>query len=143
MIAGQGSCRDALERRVREIAADVQFIGVIEGDALDRTYRGASVVVLASHREGLPNVVLEGMAYGRPVVATPVGGVRDLITDGVNGLLVPAGNPVALMAAIERLRNDPELARRIGLAARATANRFAWKRMQTALEALLEQWRHA
>jgi len=99
------------------------------------------VVVLASRREGLPNVLLEAMAHGRPVVATPVGGIPDLIQDDVNGLLVPVGDPVALASVLTRLAADPALGVRLGAAARRTAEGFDWSLVQPQLVAILERWR--
>jgi glycosyltransferase involved in cell wall biosynthesis len=67
------------------------------------------------------------MAHGRPVVATGVGGLRDLVVDGETGIFVPARDPVALRAALERLLADPELRRRLGSAGRERAReRFSW-----------------
>jgi glycosyltransferase involved in cell wall biosynthesis len=68
--------------------------------------------------------VREAMAWGRPVVATAVGGLTDAVEDGVTGLLVPPGDVVALRAAIERLLGDPDLRARLGAAGRARAPRF-------------------
>ena len=101
-------------------------------------------MVLASRRgEGLPNVLLEAFAYGRAVVATSVTGVTDLVRDGVNGLLVPAGDALALRDALARLAHERGLAERLGTAARATATGFAWDRARPRLEAALERWARA
>jgi glycosyltransferase involved in cell wall biosynthesis len=81
--------------------------------------------VLPSHSEGLPNAVLEAMAAGLPAVATSVGGIPEIIVDGVTGLLVPPRSPAALAAAISRLAADPELRVRLGRAARETAAGFS------------------
>ncbi len=80
------------------------------------------------------------MAHGAPVIATRVTGVGVLIEDGVNGLLVPPGDALALRAAIARLAGDRGLAERLGAAARRTAEGYAWERVEPRLEALLEQW---
>jgi len=83
------------------------------------------VVALPSWTEGLPVVLLEAMAHARPVVATPVGGTPELVVDGETGLLVPPRDPEALAAALRRLLEDPDLARRLGEAGRArVAERF-------------------
>src|ERR671936_677694 len=83
------------------------------------------VVALPSWTEGLPLVLLEAMARGRPVVATPVGGTPERVTDGETGLLVPPRDPEALAEALRRVLDDPDLARRLGEAARArVAQRF-------------------
>lgn len=77
------------------------------------------VSVLCSTAEGFPNSVLEGMAAGRPVIATRVGGVPDAIDDGKTGVLVPAGDPEALAAALRGVLDAPERARTLGAAAQA------------------------
>ncbi|HEV7898102.1 MAG TPA: glycosyltransferase [Planosporangium sp.] len=77
--------------------------------------------VLASHHEGLPNAVLEAMAAGLPVVATAVGGVPEIISDGETGLLVAPHAPAELAAAIARVAGDPALRVRLGAAAREAA----------------------
>jgi glycosyltransferase involved in cell wall biosynthesis len=82
--------------------------------------------------------VREAMAWGRPVVATAVGGLTDAVEDGVTGLLVPPGDVAALRAAIERLLGDAELRARLGAAGRVQAPDFA-----TAADALVELYDEA
>jgi glycosyltransferase involved in cell wall biosynthesis len=102
-------------------------------------YDRAAVVVVPSRREGYGMVAREAMAHGRAVVATDVGGLADAIDNGVDGLLVPAGDVLALRAAIERLLADPELRLRLGHAARAKAEReWSW---QVAGDQLVELYR--
>jgi glycosyltransferase involved in cell wall biosynthesis len=91
----------------------------------------ASVVALAcvqaanGDRDATPNVLLEAMATGIPVVSTRLSGIPEMIRDDVDGLLVPPGNPEALADALERLADDAALADRLGLAGRQTvADRF-------------------
>src|SRR6266436_148132 len=79
-------------------------------------YAMADVLVLPSHREGLPTVILEGHAAGKPVVGARATGIVDVITDGETGLLFPAGDVAALAEAIARLLTDKGLAHRLGLA---------------------------
>lgn len=83
----------------------------------------ADLLALASDTEGVPGVVVEAAWMGRPAVATRVGGVEEVIADGVDGLLVPAGDEAALAAALDTLVVDAELRRRLGEAARARAER--------------------
>jgi glycosyltransferase involved in cell wall biosynthesis len=93
----------------------------------------AAVVVLPSHREGLPMVLLEAMAHGRAVVATPVGGTPTLVEDGVTGLLVPVGDTEALREAVTRLLGNPALRRKLGRAGRAKVQEVAgWERVTEA-----------
>lgn len=139
-IAGRGPERERLEALASTMHADVRFEGAVDGTRLATLYAGAACVALASRRgEGLPNVLLEAMAHARPVVATPVAGIRDLVRDGENGFLVPPNDPAAMAGALGRLLGEPALADRLGAAARATAEPFAWSRVRPALEAALER----
>ena len=110
------------------LRAQVQdAVGFVPPGELGPYFTRASVVVCPSRREGYGVVAREAMAYGRPVVASAVGGLVDAVEDGVTGLLVPPRDPPALRAAIERLLADPELRRRLGEAARERAlERFSW-----------------
>ena len=86
-------------------------------------YERAAVVVVPSRREGYGVVAREAMAWGRPVVASAVGGLRDAVEDGVTGLLVPPRDVAALRGALERLLGDAALRARLGAAAREKARR--------------------
>jgi hypothetical protein len=103
-------------------------------------YARAAVVAVPSRREGYGMVAREAMAHGRAVVASDVGGLRDAIDDGVDGVLVPPRDVAALRAALEQLLGDPELRARLGAAARAKAER-EWSReaMADALVRLYEE----
>jgi len=101
--------------------------GFLPHDELQALYRRAAVVVCPSRREGFGVACLEAMANGRPVVATRVGGLRDLVVDGETGLVVPPRDPAALRAALERMLSDPRLRRRLGRAGRERARAgFSW-----------------
>lgn len=120
IIAGDGP--------LRHLVPDA--LGFVPPDELARLYDRAAVVVLASQMEGLPNVVLEAMAHGKTVVATPVGGIPSLIEDGRTGFLVPVGDAAALRAAVVRALADPLLRRRIGDAARTRVRDYcSWERV--------------
>ena len=111
-IAGDGMLRDELERLAEEtsVADRVLFLGV-RRDA--RALMGAAdAVVLSSRWEGLPLTALEALASGTPLVATDVRGLRELVHDGENALLVPE-EPQALAAALRRVLDDPVLAARL------------------------------
>jgi glycosyltransferase involved in cell wall biosynthesis len=102
-------------------------LGFVPHDELQRHYARAAVVACPSRREGFGVACLEAMAHARPVVATNVGGLRDLVTDGETGLVVPPRDPAALREALDRLLGDRGLRRRLGAAARERArDRFSW-----------------
>jgi glycosyltransferase involved in cell wall biosynthesis len=115
------------------VTAAVDFLGVAGPDRLREVYRSADVFCLPSYREGLPLAILEAMAFGLPVVATPVGGIPDVVVDGESGLLVEPGDPKALADAITRLA-DAELRMRIG----STAREHIWRLCDPAM--LADRW---
>ncbi len=141
-IAGTGPERGRLEARARHHGLDVDFAGFLDRGRLADLYASARCAVLAARfGEGLPNALLEAMAWGLPVVGTPVAGVRGLLVDGVNGLVVPPGDPLALRDALARLDHERGLAERLGAGARRTAEAYAWERVAPRLEGALERWR--
>ena len=97
---------------LRELLPDA--LGFVPHDRLVDLYEKAAVVVCSSYSEGLPLCVIEAMAHGRPVVATTVGGIPQLVDDGRTGYLVPPRDADALRAALQRLIADKELRRRMG-----------------------------
>jgi glycosyltransferase involved in cell wall biosynthesis len=99
----------------------LNWVGHIED--MPALFHSVDAVVLPSYREGLPKSLIEAGSCGLPLITTDVPGCRDVVTDGVNGLLVPIRNSKALAAAIARLHDSPELAARLGLAARERALR--------------------
>lgn len=116
LIVGDGSERTALEQLVRAKALEnaVIFAG-FQAD-IENWLSAFDVFVLPSLTEGTPMALLEAMAAGVPVIATAVGGVPMVITDGIDGLLVPSGNVEAISEKILCLKDDLELQRRLGRA---------------------------
>jgi len=108
---------DGFERACADGHPSVTFWGKVPDEKLLELARRALFVVLPSHAEGMPNILLEMMAMGVPVMATPVGGIVDIITDGVDGVLVPAQEPRAWADAMVALSRDKDKLKR--LAARA------------------------
>ncbi|MET3008695.1 glycosyltransferase family 4 protein [Stenotrophomonas koreensis] len=109
------------EATVRGWVADgtVEWLGHV--DDMPALFASVDMVVLPSYREGLPKGLIEAAACALPLVTTDVPGCREVVSDGVDGLLVPARDADALARAIARLQDDPELAQRLGEAARAKA----------------------
>jgi glycosyltransferase involved in cell wall biosynthesis len=103
----------------------VAFLGRLTADELEQAYRSADVFVVPSRWEGFGMALLDALLYGLPVVASRVGAIPELVDDGDNGLLVPAGDPQALATALARLAGDPELRRRMGIRGRVHGLRLA------------------
>jgi glycosyltransferase involved in cell wall biosynthesis len=122
-VVGDGILKAQLERIAAElhVADSIKFLGTRK-DVLALLQK-AEVFVLPSRWEGMPNALLEAMACGLPCVATRVSGSEDIITDGINGLLVPPAQPAALAHALQRLIEETDFAQQMGEAARATAVR--------------------
>jgi len=108
----------------------VQFLGVIPRPELLARLQRASLVVVPSFMESCPYSLIEAMALGKPIVASSVPGIRDMVVDGESALLVPPGDPKALASAMERILADEALGHRIGAAAADRAReRFSLARM--------------
>jgi glycosyltransferase involved in cell wall biosynthesis len=126
VVAGDGELRAELERVAR--GARVRFLG--ERGDVPEVLASLDVFAFPSLFEGLCLAVIEAQAAGVPVVATPVGGIRETVVDGETGLLVPARDPAALAAAIRRLLEDREAARAMAAEARRRVRaRFSVERM--------------
>jgi glycosyltransferase involved in cell wall biosynthesis len=118
-IAGDGAEREQLERRARELRVDdrVRFLGSQPRERVVELFRAADAAILSSSWENFPHTIVEALAVGTPVLATRVGGVAEVVHDGVNGLLVPAGDPAALASSIRRFFDDEALRVRLSAAA--------------------------
>jgi len=147
-IAGMGDLASELETRARTagVASRVRFLGNVTQDAVGRWFAAADVAVIPSVRDdsgnvdGLPNTVLEALATGTPVVATPAGGIASVIDTGVNGVIVPERDPAALAAAISDLLQDRAKASALGRAARAVVDeRFGWGAAAARFEAAYDR----
>lgn len=97
-----------------------EFPGWITGEAKEALFARAGIFCLPSKNEGMPMSVLEAMAHGIPTIATPVGGVPQVIQDGVNGFLMPVDDEHKLSELLSLLMDDSEMRNRIGMAGRAT-----------------------
>jgi glycosyltransferase involved in cell wall biosynthesis len=125
-IIGDGPLYEAVRDLAgrQGVSERVVFRGTLPHDAVLRAYAQADVFALPSRFEGCPNVVLEAMAYGLPVIATAVGGVPELVEHEVSGLVVPPGNPKAFADALAQVVADVELRAAMGHAARSRAGLF-------------------
>jgi glycosyltransferase involved in cell wall biosynthesis len=139
VIAGDGPDRGPLEGRARElgIAERVTFLGPQPRERVVELFRAADATILSSTWENFPHTVVEALAVGTPVLAMEAGGVGEVVRDGVNGLLVPAGDAGALMDAVRRYFADDELRTRLRGAAASSVEAYAPERVFGELEATL------
>jgi starch synthase (maltosyl-transferring) len=109
------------------VSERVRFLGWVPRERMGELLAAASIFVLASRFEGMPNVVLEAMAYGRPVVCTRVYGSSALVQEGVTGLQADIDDDAQLAQSLRTLLQDETLRARMGAAARQrVADHFTW-----------------
>jgi glycosyltransferase involved in cell wall biosynthesis len=121
VLVGDGPEREALARLASRLGIEGKL--TMAGFQRDTKpyYSIATLMAVSSHTEGSPNVVLEAMAAGLPIAATAVGGIPEILEEGLTGLMVPPRNPDAMASAILRILTDPEMRLRLGAAARLRA----------------------
>jgi glycosyltransferase involved in cell wall biosynthesis len=135
-IVGEGPMRGAWEAEARGLP--VTFTGRVEPERIAEVYRNARMFVLLSLEEGLPNVILEALAAGVPVLSTPVAAVPDIIEEERNGFLFPFGDDAALAGRISELSTDDGLHAVLARGALESARRFSWDVVVPEIEAVLE-----
>jgi colanic acid/amylovoran biosynthesis glycosyltransferase len=141
VLIGDGPCHEELKELSRDLRLDkqVEFLGSATQDQVLPWLQRANVAVLSSQNEGMPVSLMEATACGVPVVATAVGGIPELVRDGVTGFLTPP-EPQPFAAALRRLLEQPDLARQMGAAAREDAEqRFSVTRQ---VDQLMAIWNH-
>lgn len=139
LIAGDGPDLPEVRREssARGLDDRVQFLGPLDREGVLALFRAADAALLTSSWENFPHTVVEALAVGTPVVATAVGGVPEVVHDGVNGLLVPSGDVDALVAAIARAVGDSALRERLASAAAPSVDELRPERLYARLEAIL------
>jgi glycosyltransferase involved in cell wall biosynthesis len=140
-LAGDGDERAALEAQAHALGLDgrVRFLGPLPREEVLALLRRADAALLSSAWENFPHTLVEALAVGTPAIATDVGGVREIVTDGENGLLVAPGDPAALADEIRRFLGDEPLRTRLAAAAAPSAERFSAERIYGQLEAILQR----
>ncbi|GAA6181779.1 MULTISPECIES: glycosyltransferase family 4 protein [unclassified Shimia] len=120
-VIGDGPGRTALESQTSAagLSENVSFVGYKSQSDVAKTLAASDLFVLPSFAEGVPVVLMEAMAARRPVVATQIAGISELVTDGASGLLVPPGDPEALSAAMAKILANPARATGMGIVGRA------------------------
>jgi glycosyltransferase involved in cell wall biosynthesis len=127
VVCGSGPAAAEVRALSQElgVAARVVLAGHLSSDQLADAYRTADVFVLPSYSEGFPTAIAEAMDAGLPIITTRIRGMADHLAEGVNALFVPAGDPRALAAALERVLADDDLRAAMGIANRAKVEDFA------------------
>ena len=146
VIAGPCTVADYLVQLDRRIAASphaarIRRLGPIAsaGTALPDAYHACDVFVLPSRHEPFGIVVLEAWSAGKPVVVAEVGGLRNLVTEGIDGLFFPTGNADALAARLEKLLRAPALRTALGAAGRQLAGeRYSWEKLAAETERIYQ-----
>lgn len=138
--AGEGEDRRAVTGLPAEARGRVVLLGHVPNADLPPIHAACDLLVAPSRGgESFGIVVAEAMAAGLPVVASDIPGYREVVRDGVDGLLVPPGDPVALAEGCARILSDASLARRLAEGGRARAETFSWDRVVGDLEAAYEE----
>ena len=137
VVVGEGKDREALKLLTESALARVEMRGALSNDRVPPYHAAAEVFAApAVGQESFGIALVEAMAAGVPVVATDIPGYREVVSDGVEGLLVPPRDPEALAAALVRVLRDPALAARLGEAGRERARTFDWPVVVDRLEEL-------
>jgi glycosyltransferase involved in cell wall biosynthesis len=137
ILVGEGPLQEEFERQAKELGLEWHFIFLGRRSDVADVLAASDIAVLPSQAEGMPNAVLEYLAAGLPTVATAVGGNREIIHQGVTGLLVPPRDAKALAAALNRLLGDDRLAETLGRAGQeyVLAN-FSFEKLVSETDAL-------
>ena len=114
-IVGDGSTKDELEKLISKycLQKNIHIHGILQPERVYKLISNSTALVLSSFREGRPNVILESMAIGTPVIASDIGGVRELISDGYNGFLFDPTQHSQLVSCITKLNKEPSLLKKI------------------------------
>jgi len=136
-VAGWHVSRQAM---LRKNSSKLRFLGGLPASGVRDLLRQADAFVLPTLADSMPRAVLEAMAAGLPAITTDRSGYQDLIEDGVNGFIVPAGDADAIAARLRLLSQDPDLRLRIGRAARATAELNTWARYEERFRLALREY---
>jgi phosphatidyl-myo-inositol alpha-mannosyltransferase len=140
VVIGEGRNREALRLLTPDVRERVHMLGAVANDRLPPFHAAGDVFVApAVGQESFGVALIEAMAAGLPVVATDIPGYREVITDGVDGLLIPPRDPESLAAGLVRVLTDGDLARRLGEAGRERARSYDWSLVVDRLERLYDR----
>jgi len=128
-IVGEGDQRVFLENQIREAKLEnhVELAGRVNHDEIAKLAQDSQVFALVPVYEGMSNAMLEAVAIGLPIIATSAGGTDELVQDGVNGFVVKAKNSDDIAEKLEKLINNPDLTKKMGIESRKIAEKMSWE----------------
>ena len=142
LLIGGGPLKSRLFNLIRNfhLEKNVFLIGPVGKEEIAKYLAEASIFVFPSSREGMPKSILEAMSAGKPMIASDIPGINEIVKDGVNGVLVPPKNPEKLASAILTLLEDENLRKKMGKCARNIAlERFSWEKILNMLSSVYEE----
>ncbi|MHA1410438.1 MAG: glycosyltransferase family 4 protein [Candidatus Odinarchaeia archaeon] len=140
IVAGEGREKNGLIKLAKKLCVNAVFLGNLKWENNIRVIRGSEIVVIPSRKEGLPTIALESMAIGKPIIATNVGGLPELITNKKTGILIPPHNERVLAEKIVTLIEKPSLRKQIGEnAKRKIKENYDWSVVYPKYEKLYRQ----
>jgi len=130
-IVGDGDLRLAIEKKIKFYGLQdrITLHGHLPHENVLRILSSSDIFVLTSVEEGLPTSLIEAMALGKPVIATNVGGIPEIVKDGVNGILVPPKSPKSVSEALEKLLANIELRKKLAEAAIESVKDYSWSKI--------------
>jgi len=136
LILGNGILKDQVEQYINKnnLSALVQLKNFVDSHEVPKILNKIKLLVISSYSEGLPNRLLEAMACGTPVLATPVGGIPDLVKEGETGFLLKSNNPEHIAERIIELLNKPDILEKVSI------NAYNYVRENFSFEKTLESW---
>ena len=125
LIGGKGEVESIMKNiKDNNISDIVSYIGWVSGEKKIEIFNQSDVFILPSYYEGLPISILEAMSYSMPIISTQIGGIPEIVEDGVNGYLIHPGNKGELKQAIDSLITNTELRRKMGKESQCMVGRF-------------------
>jgi glycosyltransferase involved in cell wall biosynthesis len=136
-LVGDGLLKDQLEEFcIHHNLHSVTFLGRLPHEGALEHIANSDIFILTSVEEGMPTVILEALALGKPVIATAVGGIPEVVKEGVNGILVPPKSPEPIAKALERLLGNSGLRRKLGRAAAGSVKDYTWSKIAEKYESV-------
>ncbi len=139
-VAGDGPFLGKALQFVKDnnLECKVSFPGFVSGEAKSKVLTDSDIYIFPSYTEGMPNSVLEAMAFGLPVVATPVGGIKDIVGDSEHGFLLKSNTPEAIAASVSKIINDKNLQKTMSANCFKSSSRYLASNVAARLEDIYE-----